>query len=130
MSDWQIDCLTDWLLTIGLLNWQKKVHETKDWEEEEEEEEDEEDEEEEEEKKKKKKKFYSEKFHSEILPTHHYSLWSWTNSSAIDNDHDGKDDGDNDVADNDDADNHADVKTLTMVTQTLTLTAMMLRGWR
>ena len=55
MSDWQIDCLTDWLLTIGLLNWQKKVHETKDWEEEEEEEEDEEDEEEEEEKKEEKK---------------------------------------------------------------------------
>ena len=46
----------------------------------------------------------------------------------MDNDHDGKYDGDNDVADNDDADNHADVKTLTMATQTLTLTAMMLRG--
>ena len=70
-----------------------------------------------------------------MLPTHHdgYSLRSWTNSSAIDNDHDGKDDGDDDVVDNDDADNydadnHADVKTLTMATQTLTLTAMMLRG--
>ena len=60
----------------------------------------------------------------------HYHI---TNSSAIDNDHDGKDDGDDDIADNDnadndDADNHADVKTLTRATQTLTLTAMMLRG--
>ena len=33
--------------------------------------------------------------------------------------YDGKDEGDDDVADNDDADNHADVKTLTVATQTL-----------
>ena len=61
----------------------------------------------------------------------HYFQCSLT--SLIDNDHDGKDDGDDDIADNDnadndDADNHADVKTLTRATQTLTLTAMMLRG--